>query len=111
MAGPPKTRHLSDVRWDKELNGYLVRVLVQEDGKGGYEAHSRDLMGIESGTGETEKQAMLAIKDNLTKKLTELHGTYIPWVEIVGYQRIGARVVRCLIQPSVDEPEPASESG
>lgn len=91
----------SDVNWDEELQGYRVRVLVQQDDNGNWEAHPRDLLGVESGFGATEKEAMNVVKENLANKLTELHGSKIPWVEITGYQRFGARVVKCLIKPKV----------
>lgn len=107
MAGPPKLKHLSDVRWDKSLKGYLVRVLAQPDGKGGFEAHPRDLVGVESGYGATEKDAIEAVKANLRDKITPLHGEAIPWVEILHVRKIGARDVKCLIVPKTEADDAA----
>lgn len=111
MPPPPKLRYQSDVNWDSALKGYRCRVLLQPSQRGGFEAHPRDLIGVESGYGATDREAMNQVKANLTKKLTELHGDKIPWVEIHYQQEIGARVVKVLIEPDTSdvigaEPEP-----
>lgn len=87
--------------WDEKLGGWLVRVLLQSNGEGGYEAVPRDLVGVASGYGLTEREAMVMVRANLTEKIKKLNKTpVIPWVEVSCYRRIGAEVKWVLIKKS-----------
>ncbi len=108
-APPPKFKK-HDIGWDEKLKGYVVRVLLQrthDDTR--FEAISKDLAGVETGYGATEREAMDAVKVSLQARLTQLrddNAGRIPFTEIVCVRKFDAKIKFCLIRI-----EPAKDVG